>query len=127
MQEPNKWVTSEWANRIDGIILQNKNEQDVANNQDYLVDLYHLKEIARLLTLENIQQLRVEFAEFDIKGVGLNMEEFVLLLLKIIRIDNKQHIQFLVNGIRCLYNAITTKYNEPRVTFKSFLNYYFVG
>lgn len=82
---------------------------------DYLVDLYHYKEIARLFSLEDIKKLKDEFSNLDPKESGLNLEEFILLILKVLEIDTSKHLPFLINGIRELYEIITRKYHRIKV------------
>jgi hypothetical protein len=122
MEMPSKWSAKDWGESMDNYIWMKSEEKQKSggvssqvSSLDYLVDLYHYKEIARLFSLEDIKKLKDEFSNLDPKESGLNLEEFILLVLKVLEIDTSKHLPFLINGIRELYEIITRKYHRIKV------------
>lgn len=105
---PNYWQLHATANRID----------TVNSNTDYLVDLYHYREIAKLFKLQEIELLETHFRH------DLSQEEFILMLIRVLELP-PDHLPYIVNGARQLYELICWKFQIAKVTIAAFLTIYF--
>ncbi len=74
MELPTRWNAEDWGESMDNYIWmkhedKTKKGTTAVSNQvsslDYLVDLYHYKEIARLFSLDDIKKLKDEFSNLD--------------------------------------------------------------
>ncbi|CAK90132.1 unnamed protein product (macronuclear) [Paramecium tetraurelia] len=106
---PNQWQLFQTANKI-----------DVLNSQtDYLIDLYHYREIPKLLLKDQIERLPEEFQH------DLNQEEFILMLARVLEFP-PSHLPFLINGTRILYDQICWLNQIHKVNFSTFLSFYII-